>query len=86
MERLTSGRTVNHIIDINGEPLYFDRVIYRPREGFPVNQEVVLYTDSDIECCEACQTTVSATPPTPNVLAFFFLLACISAFVGNSNS
>ncbi|KAF2246349.1 hypothetical protein BU26DRAFT_532893 [Trematosphaeria pertusa] len=52
-----ADNVVNHIIDINGQPLYFDRVIYRPTEGFPINQEVVLYTDSDIECCEACQTT-----------------------------
>lgn len=65
VERLTSERTVNHIIDINGQPLYFDRVIYRPTEGFPINQEVVLYTDSDIECCEACQTTVSILLPLP---------------------
>ncbi|KAF2639076.1 hypothetical protein P280DRAFT_70585 [Massarina eburnea CBS 473.64] len=51
------NNVVNHITDINGNTLVFDRVIYRPIEGFPVQNELVVNTTSAVNCCIACQNT-----------------------------
>lgn len=55
--------TVNSIIDVNGKPLYFDRVIYPTHQGFPINLALSINTTSAINCCIACQNTVSAVRP-----------------------
>jgi hypothetical protein len=49
---------VNRIRDVNGKFLFFDRIIYRPAEGFPIENELVVSTTSAVICCIACQTTV----------------------------
>jgi hypothetical protein len=54
---------VNRIRDVNGKSIFFDRVIYRPAEGFPIENGLVVNTTSAVNCCVACQTTVS----TPSV-------------------
>jgi hypothetical protein len=41
--------------DFNNDTLYFDRVIFRPDEGFPIANSLVLNTTSDVNCCIACQ-------------------------------
>ncbi|KAF1851199.1 uncharacterized protein K460DRAFT_382686 [Cucurbitaria berberidis CBS 394.84] len=48
---------VDHITDFNGNTLIFDRVIYRPTQGFPIENELVVNTTSSTNCCIACQTT-----------------------------
>jgi hypothetical protein len=54
-----SNNVVNHIRDINGQGLFFDCVIYRPAEGFPIENELVVHTTSATNCCIACQTTAN---------------------------
>jgi hypothetical protein len=54
---------VNRIRDVNGKSIFFDRVIYRPAEGFTIENGLVVNTTSAVNCCVACQTTVS----TPSV-------------------
>jgi hypothetical protein len=41
----------------------FDRVIYRPQEGFPIANELVVNTTSAYNCCGACQETVRPSSP-----------------------
>jgi hypothetical protein len=43
--------------------MVFERVIYRPAEGFPVANEKVLSTRDAVSCCVQCQTTVSTPCP-----------------------
>lgn len=57
-----SNNIVNMITDIDGNKLVFDRVIYRPAEGFPIQNELVANTTSGENCCIACQNTVCLFP------------------------
>jgi hypothetical protein len=57
-----SNNVVNMIADIDGNKLLFDRVIYRPAEGFPIQNELVANTTSGENCCIACQNTVCLFP------------------------
>ncbi|CAE7008044.1 hypothetical protein PTTW11_01638 [Pyrenophora teres f. teres] len=59
------NNVVNRIRGINGKMLMFDRVIYRPAEGFPNEDELVINMTSAAGCCVACQTT-------PNCAGSFF--------------
>lgn len=38
--------------------LIFDRILFRPDIGFPVQNELVVNTTSGTKCCIACHTTV----------------------------
>jgi alkylhydroperoxidase family enzyme len=42
-----------------GNTLIFDRVVYRPAQGFPIENELIVNTTSAENCCIACQNTVS---------------------------
>ena len=46
--------------------MVFDRVIYRPAEGFPIANELVANTTSPTNCCIACHNTVSPHRFPPN--------------------
>ncbi|CBY00807.1 hypothetical protein LEMA_P019370.1 [Plenodomus lingam JN3] len=50
---------VNSITDRNGNTLIFDRVTYRPAQGFPIENELVVDKTSGRDCCIACQTTAN---------------------------
>ncbi|KAH5315921.1 hypothetical protein HBI08_088540 [Parastagonospora nodorum] len=52
-----SNNIVNSIQGATGETLIFDRVIYRPAEGFPISNELITDTDDAEGCCIACQRT-----------------------------
>jgi len=41
------------------EDIVFNRVIYRPSEGFPLEDELITNTTSAENCCIAYQNTVS---------------------------
>jgi hypothetical protein len=51
--------TVSSVEGTTGMQLIFDRVIYRPSEGFPAANELIVNTTSAQNCCIACQNTVS---------------------------
>src|SRR4051794_28594723 len=53
---------VNMVPGMTGEDIEFNRVLYRPAEGFPIENELIVNTTSAENCCIACQNTVS--PPT----------------------
>jgi hypothetical protein len=62
-------RTVNSVTGMTGNTLVFDRVLYRPAQGFPIENELIVNTTSAENCCVACQNTVS-----PPVLAHLLFL------------
>lgn len=43
--------------------MVFDRVIYRNDTGFPIENELVVNTTNAVNCCIACQNTVSPLIP-----------------------
>ncbi|KAH7074525.1 hypothetical protein BKA63DRAFT_315636 [Paraphoma chrysanthemicola] len=51
------NNVVNSITGTTGNPLVFDRVIYRPAEGFKVENELLVNTTNPENCCIACQNT-----------------------------
>jgi hypothetical protein len=65
---------VNHITDRNGTRMNFNRVVYRPQEGLPIANSMVVNTTNEVNCCGVCQETVSnyyiyTTPPSPRCLS-----------------
>jgi hypothetical protein len=56
---------VNSVPGMTGEDIVFNRVIYRPSEGFPLENELIVNTTSAENCCIACQNTVSLIPLPP---------------------
>ncbi|KAI8940616.1 hypothetical protein NX059_001888 [Plenodomus lindquistii] len=52
-----ANNVVNSIIDYDGNLLVFDRVTYRPAQGWPIENELVVDKTSGVDCCIACQTT-----------------------------
>ncbi|KAH9872958.1 hypothetical protein J1614_005353 [Plenodomus biglobosus] len=50
---------INSITDYNGNTLVFDRVTYRPAQGFPIENELVVDKTSGVDCCVACHTTAN---------------------------
>ncbi|CAO2649301.1 Nn.00g066860.m01.CDS01 [Neocucurbitaria sp. VM-36] len=56
-EACRGNNIVYQITDFDGNTLVFDRVIYRPAQGFPIENEYVVNTTNAINCCIACQTT-----------------------------
>ncbi|KAF1915688.1 hypothetical protein BDU57DRAFT_557772 [Ampelomyces quisqualis] len=51
------NNVVSSVEGTTGMQLIFDRVIYRPSEGFPVANELIVNTTSAQTCCIACQNT-----------------------------
>jgi len=51
--------SVNSVPGMTGEDIVFNRVIYRPSEGFPIENELIVNTTSAENCCISCQNTVS---------------------------
>ncbi|KAH7338523.1 hypothetical protein BKA66DRAFT_479721 [Pyrenochaeta sp. MPI-SDFR-AT-0127] len=52
------NNVVNAIEGYEGNnALIFDRVIFRPAQGFPIENEMVVNTTSGTKCCIACHTT-----------------------------
>ncbi|KAF2819178.1 hypothetical protein CC86DRAFT_432236 [Ophiobolus disseminans] len=51
------NNVVNSVPGMTGEDIVFNCVIYRPSEGFPVENELVVNTTSAENCCIACQNT-----------------------------
>ncbi|KAF2750308.1 hypothetical protein M011DRAFT_456213 [Sporormia fimetaria CBS 119925] len=60
------NNVVNSIPSTNGSRLNFDRVVYRPLEGFPIANELVVNTTNAVNCCGACQET-------PNCAGSFYV-------------
>jgi len=60
------NNVVNSVTDLNGNRMNFDRIIYRPSEGFPIANEIVVNTTTPVSCCGACQDT-------PNCAGSFFI-------------
>ncbi|KAF2731105.1 hypothetical protein EJ04DRAFT_545379 [Polyplosphaeria fusca] len=50
-----ANNVVNHITDRDGHEIVLNEVVYRPREGFPLANELRSTPDTAIECCVACQ-------------------------------
>lgn len=50
---------VNSVCGMTDEDIVFNRVIYRPSEGFPLEDELITNTTSAENCCIAYQNTVS---------------------------
>jgi hypothetical protein len=48
---------VNSVPGFDNRRLYFDRIIFSPVDGFPINQSLVVNTTSAVNCCIACQNT-----------------------------
>ncbi|KAH7378420.1 hypothetical protein DE146DRAFT_626424 [Phaeosphaeria sp. MPI-PUGE-AT-0046c] len=51
------NNVVNSVEGTTGDVLIFDRVIYRPMEGFPLENERLIRTEDATECCIECQKT-----------------------------
>ncbi|KAF2275270.1 uncharacterized protein EI97DRAFT_443503 [Westerdykella ornata] len=60
------NNVVNSITDQYGNRINFDRIVYRPRGGFPIANELVVNTTNAVNCCGACQKT-------PNCAGSFFV-------------
>ncbi|KAF2854187.1 hypothetical protein T440DRAFT_388657 [Plenodomus tracheiphilus IPT5] len=58
-EACQDNNVVNSITDYNGNTLIFDRVAFRPSQGFPIENELVIDMTSGKDCCIACQTTAN---------------------------
>lgn len=50
-----SNNVVSNVPGFDNEQIYFDRIVFRPVEGFPVVNSLVVNTTSAINCCIACQ-------------------------------
>jgi hypothetical protein len=59
------NNVVNRIADVNGSTMYFDRIVYRPAEGFPVANEMIMFAPDPVSCCVQCQKTVSCFSYSP---------------------
>lgn len=66
-KRLICG-IVNAVEGMTGETLIFDRVIYRPTEGFPLANEMIVPMDNPTDCCVACQKMVRPLFPFPHAM------------------
>ncbi|KAF2031360.1 hypothetical protein EK21DRAFT_99736 [Setomelanomma holmii] len=51
------NNVVNSVTGAIGNTLIFDSVIYRPAQGFPIENELILNATSAENCCIACQNT-----------------------------
>ncbi|OAL02683.1 hypothetical protein IQ06DRAFT_324807 [Phaeosphaeriaceae sp. SRC1lsM3a] len=63
-----SNNVVNAVEGMTGETLIFDRVIYRPTEGFPLANEMIVPMDNPTDCCVACQKMVRPLFPFPHAM------------------
>ncbi|KZM23698.1 uncharacterized protein EKO05_0002839 [Ascochyta rabiei] len=50
-----ANNVVSHVPGFDNEQIYFDRIVFRPTEGFPAANSLVVNTTSAINCCIACQ-------------------------------
>ncbi|KAJ4348984.1 hypothetical protein N0V95_004981 [Ascochyta clinopodiicola] len=49
------NNVVSNVPGFDNEQIYFDRIVFRPTEGFPVANSLVVNTTSAVNCCIACQ-------------------------------
>ncbi|KAF9694929.1 hypothetical protein EKO04_006866 [Ascochyta lentis] len=49
------NNVVSNVPGFDNEQIYFDRIVFRPTEGYPVANSLVVNTTSAINCCIACQ-------------------------------
>lgn len=48
---------MSNVPGFDNRPLYFDRIVFTPVEGYPVANSLVVNTTSAVNCCIACQNT-----------------------------
>ncbi|KAF2012436.1 hypothetical protein BU24DRAFT_252429 [Aaosphaeria arxii CBS 175.79] len=61
-----ANNVVDHITDRDGNRMNFDRIAFRPAQGFPIENELVTNTVNAVNCCIACQNS-------PNCAGSFFV-------------
>jgi hypothetical protein len=58
-------RTVNSVRGMTDQDIVFNRVIYRPTEGFPIENELIANTTDAVGCCVACLLDGADSPLIP---------------------
>lgn len=46
---------MSNVVGFDNRQIYFDRIVFRPNEGFPIANSLVVNTTSAVNCCIACQ-------------------------------
>ncbi|KAF3046202.1 hypothetical protein E8E11_008605 [Didymella keratinophila] len=51
------NNVVSSVPGFSNGPLYFDRIVFTPVDGFPIANSLVVNTTNAVNCCIACQNT-----------------------------
>ncbi|KAF1933709.1 uncharacterized protein M421DRAFT_1082 [Didymella exigua CBS 183.55] len=51
------NNVVSNVPGFDNRPLFFDRIVFIPVDGFPIANSLVVNTTSAVNCCIACQNT-----------------------------